>query len=213
MEMTATYAASQRQRYASASGVSLNEKCLMSSELQSLFRADQDERVNHPEYGTPDYWLLRERDAERRNRLQVIIDSGGLQEPEDYYHAAWILNHGESVEEIWQAHILAREAAELGLCRARWLAAATYDRWLMYQGKPQKYGTQIVPDGKRQRVWDVEPATSDAERAEWDVPSLAEMKRRAEEVTRNEPMPPMDTAPDWLRDALLRWDIEDKGRA
>jgi len=185
----------------------------MSSELQGLFRADQDERVNHPAYGTPDYWLLRERDAERRKRLQVIIDSGGLKEPEDYYHAAWILNHGERAEEIWQAHILAKEAAELGLRRARWLAAATYDRWLMYQGKQQKYGTQIVPDGKRQRVWDIEPATSDAERAQWDVPSLAEMKRRAEEVTRNEPMPPMDTAPDWLRDALLRWDIEDKGRA
>ena len=185
----------------------------MSSELQDLFRADQDDRTNHPDYGTPEYWLLRERDAERRKRLEVIVESGGLKEPEDYYHAAWILNHGESVEEIWQAHILANKAVELGLRRARWLAAATYDRWLMYQGKPQKYGTQIVPDGKRQRVWDVEPATSDAERAEWDVPPLAEMNRRAEEVTRNEPMPPMDTAPEWLKDALLRWYAEDEGRA
>jgi hypothetical protein len=31
------------------------------------------------------------------------------------------------------------EAAVLGHPKARWLAAA-YDRWLMYQGKPQKYG-------------------------------------------------------------------------
>ncbi len=184
----------------------------MSSELQDLFHADQDDRTNHPAYGTPDYWSLRERDALRRRRLEAIIESGGLPEPEDYYHAAWILNHGESVEEIWQAHLLAKEAVRLGLCRARWLVAATYDRWLMYQGKPQKYGTQIVPDGKRQRVWDVEPTTSDAERAEWDVPSLAEMEARAEEVTRNEPMPPMDTAPEWLKEALLRWHAEDKGR-
>jgi hypothetical protein len=136
-----------------------------------------------------------------------------LKEPEDYYQAAWILNHGESVAEIWQAHTLAKEAVTRGLRRARWLAAATYDRWLMYQGQPQKYGTQIVPDGTRQRVWDVEPATSDAERAEWDVPTLAEMERRAEELTRNEPMPPMDTAPEWLKDALLRWRAEDEGRA
>ena len=185
----------------------------MSSELQDLFRADQEERANHPEYGTPEYWLLRERDAERRKHLEVIIESGGLKEPEDYYHAAWILNHGDSVEEILQAHILAKEAMELGLRRARWLAAAAYDRWLMYQGQPQKYGTQIVPDGKRQRVWDVEPATSDAERAQWDVPSLAEMNRRAEEVTRNEPMPLMDTAPEWLKDALPRWCAEEEGRA
>ena len=185
----------------------------MSSEFQDLFRADQEDRTNHPDYGTAEYWLLRARDAERRKRLEFIIESGGLKEPEDYYHAAWILNHGESVEEIWEAHILAKEAVELGLRRARWLAAATYDRWLMYQGKPQKYGTQIVPDGKRQRVWDVEPATSDAERAEWDVPSLSEMERRAEEVTRNELMPTMETAPKWLKDALLRWRDEDEGRA
>jgi hypothetical protein len=185
----------------------------MSSELQDLFRADQDERANHPEYGAPQYWLLRERDAERRKRLKIIVESGALKEPEDYYHAAWILNHGESAEEIWQAHLLAKEAVKLGLRRARWLTAAAYDRWLMYQGRPQKYGTQIVPDGKRQRVWDVEPATTDAERAQWDVPSLAEMERRAEEVTRNEPMPPMDAAPEWLKDVLLRWRAEDEGRA
>lgn len=185
----------------------------MSKDLQDLFRADRDDRTNHPAHGTPEYRLLRERDAGRRQRLHAIIECGGLKEPEDYYHAAWILNHGESIEEIWQAHILAQKAAELGLRRARWLAAATYDRWLMYQGKPQKYGTQIVPDGKRQRVWDVEPATSDAERAAWDVPPLAEMERRAEEATRNEPMPAMDTAPEWLKDALLRWRDEDEGRA
>ena len=174
----------------------------MGSELQDLFRADQDDRKNHPDYGTPEYRLLRERDSERRKRLEGIIESGGLKEPEDYYHAAWILNHGESVEEIWQAHILAKEAVELGLCRARWLTAATYDRWLMYQGKPQKYGTQIVPDGKRQRVWDVDPVISDEERAEWDVPSLAEMKRRAEEVTRHEPMPPMTASQTFSWSAL-----------
>jgi hypothetical protein len=185
----------------------------MSSELQDLFRADQDERTNHPDYGTPEYWSLRERDAERRQRLEGIVESGGLKEPEDYYRAAWILNHGERVKEIWQAHILAKKAAELGFRQARWLAAATYDRWLMYQGQRQKYGTQIVPDGKKQRVWDVEPATSDVERAEWDVPSLAEMERRADEITHSEPMPPMDIAPEWLKNALLKWRSEDDGRA
>ena len=182
----------------------------MSQELRDLFRADQQERTNHPDYGTPEYWSLRERDAERRKRLAGIIEAGGLKEPEDYYHAAWILNHGESLEEIWQAHVLAMRSLALGFGRARWLAAAAYDRWLMYQGKPQKYGTQIVPDGKRQRVWDVEPSTSDAERAQWDVPSLAEMNRCAEELTRSEPMPPMDAAPQWLKDALPRWHAEDE---
>lgn len=185
----------------------------MNEELQTLLRADQDERVNHPEVGTPEYLALRERDAGRRRRIQEIVAAEGLEKLDDYYNAAWILNHGETVEEIWQAHVLAKKAAELGLRRARWLAAAAYDRWLMYQGRLQKYGTQIVPDGKRQRVWDVDPGTSDTERAEWDVPSLAEMEKRAEEVTRKEAMPPMDNAPQWLKDALIKWNAKDGGRA
>lgn len=184
----------------------------MNRELQTLLRADQDERINHPKVGTLEYSALRERDASRRKRLQEIVAAEELEEPDDYYNAAWILNHGETVEEIWQAHGLAKTAAELGLTRAGWLAAATYDRWLMYQGKSQKYGTQIVPDGKRQRVWDVDPNTSDAERAEWDVPSLADMERRAKEVTRKEAMPPIDDAPQWLKDALIRWSANDEGR-
>jgi hypothetical protein len=75
----------------------------------------------------------------------------------------------------------------------------------MYQGKPQRYGTNMVPDGKRIRVWDVDPATTDEERSRWDVPPLAEMERRAAEASGIEPMPPMDDAPAWLREALTRW--------
>ena len=44
----------------------------------------------------------------------------------------------------------------------------------MYQGKAQKYGTQFVPDGKRHRLWDVDPTTTDDERAAKHVPSLQE---------------------------------------
>jgi hypothetical protein len=91
--------------------------------------------------------------------------------------------------------------------RARWLTAAAYDRWLMYQGKPQKYGTQYVHDGVRHRLWDVDPTTTDAERAAWKVPPLAEQLRKAEEATHNHPPVPInfDDAPWWLKQALLRW--------
>ena len=36
--------------------------------------------------------------------------------------------------------------------------------------------------GDRWVLWPVDPATTDAERAEWDVPPLAEALRRAEEL-------------------------------
>jgi hypothetical protein len=177
----------------------------MKPELVRLFDEDQREREFHPQYGTQDYWNLRHRDSERRERVLQIIEEIGLQSPEDRYHAAMILHHGETLDEIWKAHELAKCAAERGLLAARWLAAAAYDRWLMYQGKAQKYGTQIVPDGTKQRVWDVDPQTSDEKRAEWGVPTLEEQNQRAEKLSITEPMPPMDEAPDWLKEAIKRW--------
>ncbi len=177
----------------------------MNKEIEDLFVADVDERRDHPNYGTAAYRLLRERDASRREHVERLIEFGQLKEPLDYYRAAWILNHGETLDEILKAHTLASKALELGVSDARWLTAATYDRWLMCQGRTQKFGTQIVPDGERYRVWDVEPGTTDVERAAWDVPSLAEMQRRAEDVAGNEAMPPMEEAPAWLKSALLRW--------
>lgn len=74
----------------------------------------------------------------------------------------------------------------------------------MYEGRPQRSGTQSVPDGVRYRLWDVEPATTDEERAAWDVPPLAEQLRRAEVLTRNEPQPRMGGAPAWLKAAIER---------
>jgi hypothetical protein len=182
----------------------------MNEELKRLFEADQAERIEHPDYGTPDYWALRERDRQRRQQVTEMIESGTCTTTKDYFHAALIFQHGDELDEIWQAHQLAKQSVELGHTPARWLAAASLDRWLMYQGQPQKYGTQFVPDSKRHRLWDVEPTTTDADRAAWGVPSLAEQLARAEEMNQSgEPMPPMDDAPKWLKDAIRRWQREE----
>lgn len=176
--------------------------------LDCLYEEDRREHGRVPPAGTPEYKELRERDRVRRAKAENAL--GQLREvdsasPEDLYHAAWLFNHGDSPEDAFRAHEWAREAAERGYAPARWLAAASYDRWCMYQGRPQKYGTQFVPDGARYRLWDVEAGTTDAERALWNVPPLAEQQRRAEEMTRREPQPSMDEAPGWLKVALKRW--------
>jgi hypothetical protein len=190
---------------------------VMNEELHSLFVADQAERNDHPEYDTPEYWRLRERDAARRRRLIEMIAEGALTAPDDYFHAALIFQHGETVEDIWQARELALRAAEMGATQSmdykdsRWLAAAALDRWLMYQGKPQKYGTQFVPDGKRYRLWELDPATTDAELAESNVPPLEEQLKQAELLTQQNPDSGFnkDSAPWWLQEALLRWEHEE----
>jgi hypothetical protein len=175
----------------------------LNDELHSLFDADQAERHTPLTAGTPEYQQLRERDGQRRRRAAALIAEGALHVAEDYFHAAWVLHHGETPDEIWQAHTLASAAAERGLPGARWLAAAALDRWLMYQGRPQKYGTQIVPDGTRWRIWDTDPTTTDADRAAWDVPTMADQLERAGAMT--SPQPPMEEAPWWLKEALKGW--------
>ncbi|MBW3618246.1 MAG: hypothetical protein KY446_10990 [Proteobacteria bacterium] len=170
--------------------------------LIELLRLDQSENRNLVA-GTDAYRALRDRDRARRERAQALMAQEYPSSPEALYAAAWLFNHGDEAAEARTAHELARLAAELGHRPARWLAAAALDRSLMYSGLPQKYGTNIVPDGVRHRVWEVDPATTDAERAAWDVPPLAEMQARA--VALNQPMPPMDSAPEWLLSALKRW--------
>jgi hypothetical protein len=57
----------------------------------------------------------------------------------------------------------------------------------------------------------VEPAPTDAERAAWDVPRLAQQRQRAEAMTRTTAQPPLDGAPAWLTDAIARWRTADPG--
>ncbi len=80
-------------------------------------------------------------------------------------------HHTGNLADVWQAHALARRAAELG--HRTNLAAAAYDRWLLIQGKPQKYGTQYQWDGT---LYPVDPAMTDEERAAWLVPPLAQLQ-------------------------------------
>jgi hypothetical protein len=114
--------------------------------------------------GSPEYAALRARDALRRQQVNEVLRQRSDLSADQLFAAAWILNHGDTVEEAGAAHELAKRATEKGLAPARWLAAAALDRSLMYAGRPQRYGTNIVPDGVRYRLWDVDPDTTDAER-------------------------------------------------
>jgi hypothetical protein len=186
-------------------------------ELISLYAADKQERIDQPRANTAGYGAMRARDRERRERVIQMLAADELHTAEDYYHAAHIMNHGDTPEDAENAHRFALRSAELGHRPARWLAAASYDRWQMYQGRPQKYGTNYVYDGRGDRLWDVDPNTTDAERAEWDVPPLAEQLRKAQEANQyKHPMSESElsefhtNAPEWLKQALEKWRAEEQ---
>jgi hypothetical protein len=180
----------------------------MHEELAALFAADRSDHAIPRMVGRPEYADMRRRDADRRARAAAILRDESPTEPVDWYHAAWLFNHGDTPDEAKTACRLAEQAAAGGYEPARWLSAAAYDRWCMYSGRPQKFGTQIVPDGRGYRVWDTDPSTTDAERAAYNVPPLAEQHRRAAEESKCSPLPPTDLAPEWLKAALVRWAID-----
>lgn len=148
----------------------------MAEELRALFVADQHDR-GEGKYGPE----TAKRDQVRLQRAREIVAAGELDDAEDHFYAAMIFQHGSSLDDFWTAHELSKTAAELGHEHARWLAAAAYDRWLMHQGKPQRYGTQFIAmGGGPRRLWEVDPATTDDERAAWGVPALADALARVD---------------------------------
>jgi hypothetical protein len=157
----------------------------MNKELQLLYQQDQADRFNIQKL-MPEETV--QRDRIRLQRVEELRASEALQVPEDYFHAAMIFQHGETLEQYWQAYELAKKGAESGLLSCRWLVAAAYDRWLMKLGKPQMYGTQFISRGGLWILYEIDPTTTDAQRAEWNVPPLAQTLQLVEEMNRM--MPP-----------------------
>jgi tetratricopeptide (TPR) repeat protein len=155
-------------------------KAKINTELARLYEEDQKDRTAGPD--KIDWSVVSKRDAERRKRVLEIAEQGGLREGEDYYHAAMVFQHGDELEDYDRAHKWCLKAVELGNDDARWLAAATKDRWLMNQGKPQLYGTQFKKVDGKWILWEVDPSVTDEERAKWGVPTLAESKERAKQM-------------------------------
>jgi ribosomal 50S subunit-recycling heat shock protein len=178
-------------------------------QLAALFAEDQDDTVT---FRGAESFLASQ---PRRAMAQRMVEQGLIRTANDYFHAAMLLQHGEKLEHWRQARELAIKAAEMGHPRARYMAAAALDRWLMRQGKPQKYGTHSWPDKDGWRVWNYDPATTDEERAEWDVPPLAELLSRVRGLAEgrtpaeaaNDPIVTVEYA--GTRIALYSWYLEE----
>ncbi len=133
---------------------------------------------------------LSVRDLARRQRLESLAADGALVSGDDHYHAAYLLQHGTLPEEFRRAHDFAGEAMRRGSVPARWLFAATLDRWLVSIGERQQYGTQYVRLGTHGfALYTVDPQISDTERSQYDVPPLAEQLRMLTRRNNGWPVP------------------------
>jgi hypothetical protein len=149
----------------------------INTELYELYRADQSDRR-----GDIDWSVVGPRDEARLQRTRELIDADQLHARDDFVHAAFIFQHGDDPEDFRTAHELALKAVSLDstYIRARWIAAAAKDRYLLNIGQPQIYGTQFrLVEG----VWELSPidttAVTDEERERWGVPPLSAARARA----------------------------------
>lgn len=119
-------------------------------------------------------------DVRRRLAVDSVLAAGGARTANDFYHAAMIHQHGADTTAYRMAHELAARAVALDPdhADARWLAAASWDRYLDASGRPQWYGTQYrCDDGGLRRSIPVEPGrVTDEERAAAGVETLAQQR-------------------------------------
>jgi hypothetical protein len=154
-------------------------------EMTALFQADQAARTRP---GEIDWTIVAREDEARRARTKALLDSGALNSGDDFWHAAFVFQHGGDADSYLLAHTLATVAIARGRSDATWIAAASLDRYLQKIGQKQIYGTQYrVPKGDpaTQEPYD-RALISDALRKVLGVPAQADQeKRRGEMGARN----------------------------
>lgn len=168
-----------------ADAVSLPADPASNAEMTALYDADQADRANAAKI---DWNVVGPRDRSRRARTAALIAAGRLKTGDDFLHAAFVYQHGDSPEDILTAHALAIAATARGRPRASWIAAASLDRYLQRIGRPQIYGTQFVKPGTK---WTQEPyhreLISDALREASCVPAMAAQREQLEMFEREVP--------------------------
>ncbi len=155
----------------------------VSQELAEMYRTDQDDRKDFLALDPAAIHEMMERDKQRLGRVEEIVAAGTLATGDDYYHAAMILQHGDSPGHYLQSHVLATAAGFEGHRSGKWLAAASLDRFLQKIDRKQVFGTQYFKSGD---TWTMEPYDTellpDAVRAAYGVPSLEEGRARLKQI-------------------------------
>lgn len=147
------------------------------AELGRMHQEDQADRK--PGAHGIDWAVVKPRDDARLARVRELYASGALRTGTDWLHAAMILQHGNEAEDFLLAHEMCVAALALGEPGAKWLAAASEDRFLRKIGRKQRFGTQYeAAEPARFELAPTDSGVTDALRAALGAPSLAEAKAR-----------------------------------
>ena len=168
--------------------ISLSISCtkaqINNAELQKMRDDDQSARM----VTNIDWLKLDKADSLREKRVYQLLKSNQVLTAPDYENAALIFQHGADSVAYKMAVKMMEKAVEIDLNIDRWLLAAATDRYLVYIGKPQIYGTQYYKETREGPflMCDFDKTKiTDEERRKFNVPILAEQKLKLIEMNRN----------------------------
>ena len=147
-------------------------------ELLTLYNKDQRNLKN---------WLSKNLSSEdfldinkkMRRKVSSLINSRQLNSGKEYFYAGIIFQHGFNSYSSKLAEKYARKAVNMGYKKGKWLIAASIDRRLQLEGKPQKFGTQAENMfAKKLKMYRLDGSVSDEERKEYGLPGLKKLEER-----------------------------------
>ena len=156
--------------------------------VHKLFVEDQEDTRTIKDAVTDGEYHQRVR--ARQATLRTMLAAGQITSGDDFMDAAYIFQHGDTPEACLFAHILAMEAIARGTASAKFIAAATLDRYLQFTKQPQIFGTQYIldpthpvhaagspfPSGRTLEPYN-ESFLSDSVRTDFCVPILAQQEQ------------------------------------
>jgi hypothetical protein len=115
-------------------------------QLAYAYETDQADRMTVRAYLGILNDNMQQRDSIRLEQVNKLYKDNQVVLPMDKFHAAFIFHHSKQSPYFEIAQQLASEAAAAKELQhnyvVQWLAKATYDRWMVSLGMPQKFGTQ-----------------------------------------------------------------------
>ena len=116
-------------------------KCAPADMPELCRLAEEDQKDRSGEH--IDWARTTARDSRRRQTVLALLQAAAPRTSGDYFHAALVMQHGDTWEDYASAHLLSTRALQLAPADAnvQRMVAATWDRMMHSLGKKQWFGT------------------------------------------------------------------------
>jgi hypothetical protein len=150
-------------------------------DFEKIYRKDQY-HIKRWQKELDDYEKkYKEKNKDIRKELEKLLKRKKNLTPREKFICAMIYHHGFNLSCSKKALKYINESYAEGYSKEKWVKGAVIDRLLQNEGKPQKYGSQIVKlKNGRYKQYKLDGTISDEERVALGFPKLRVLKKYLE---------------------------------